>query len=95
MASGAEDGESVVFSSQESMVGINDDSTSSLDPIDFMAIDKVKFRQAVEPGDSIKIRVKLAKIRKNKIATATGDCLVNDKVVSSAELMFMLVHTND
>ena len=42
MASGAEDGESVVFSSQESMVGINDDSTSSLDPIDFMAIDKVR-----------------------------------------------------
>ena len=28
MASGAEDGESVVFSSQESMVGINDDSTT-------------------------------------------------------------------
>lgn len=61
----------------------------------FMCVDKVKFRQAVEPGDSIKIRVKLAKIRKNKIATASGECILNDKVVSSAELMFMLVDTND
>ncbi|KRP37313.1 MAG: UDP-3-O-[3-hydroxymyristoyl] N-acetylglucosamine deacetylase [Opitutaceae bacterium BACL24 MAG-120322-bin51] len=56
----------------------------------FMSVDKVKFRQAVEPGDSVEIRVKLVKIRGNKIATATGVCTVGGKVVSSAELMFML-----
>ncbi len=61
----------------------------------FMSVDKVKFRQAVEPGDSIEIRVKLIKIRGNKIATATGECKVGGKVVSSAELMFMLADAND
>jgi UDP-3-O-[3-hydroxymyristoyl] N-acetylglucosamine deacetylase/3-hydroxyacyl-[acyl-carrier-protein] dehydratase len=61
----------------------------------FMSADKVKFRQAVEPGDSIEIRVKLIKIRGNKIATATGECKVNGKVVSSAQLMFMLADATD
>ena len=61
----------------------------------FMSVDKVKFRQAVEPGDSIEIRVKLNKIRGNKIATATGECQVNGKTVSGAELMFMLADAND
>ncbi|MFT5836631.1 MAG: UDP-3-O-[3-hydroxymyristoyl] N-acetylglucosamine deacetylase [Candidatus Azotimanducaceae bacterium] len=61
----------------------------------FMSVDKVKFRQAVEPGDSIKIRVKLIKIRGNKIATATGECKVGGKVVSSAELMFMLADATE
>ena len=56
----------------------------------FMSVDKVKFRQAVQPGDSIEIRVKIIKIRGNKIATATGVCSVGGKTVSSAELMFML-----
>jgi UDP-3-O-[3-hydroxymyristoyl] N-acetylglucosamine deacetylase/3-hydroxyacyl-[acyl-carrier-protein] dehydratase len=61
----------------------------------FMSVDKVKFRQAVEPGDSIEIRVKLIKIRGNKIATATGECKVGGKTVSSAELMFMLADASD
>lgn len=61
----------------------------------FMSVDKVKFRQAVEPGDSIEIRVKLLKIRGNKIATATGECKVGGKTVSSAELMFMLANASD
>ncbi len=61
----------------------------------FMSVDKVKFRQAVEPGDSIEIHVKLNKIRGNKIATATGECKVNGKTVSCADLMFMLADAND
>ena len=61
----------------------------------FMSVDKVKFRQAVEPGDSIEIRVKLVKIRSNKIATATGECKVGGKLVSSAQLMFMLADATD
>jgi len=61
----------------------------------FMSVDKVKFRQAVEPGDSVEIHVKLIKIRGNKIATATGECKVGGKTASSAELMFMLADAND
>lgn len=61
----------------------------------FMSVDKVKFRQAVEPGDALQIHVKITKIRGNKIATATSECKVGDKVVSSAELMFMLIQAGD
>ncbi len=61
----------------------------------FMSADKVKFRQAVEPGDSMEIRVKLIKTRGNKIATASGECKVGGKAVSSAELMFMLADPTD
>lgn len=61
----------------------------------FMSADKVKFRQAVEPGDSIEIRVKLTKTRGNKIANATGECRVAGKTVSNAELMFMLADAKD
>ena len=61
----------------------------------FMSVDKVKFRQAVEPGDALEIRVKIKKIRGNKIATADAECKVGDKVVSNAELMFMLVEADE
>lgn len=61
----------------------------------FMSVDKVKFRQAVEPGDALHIRAKITKIRGNKIATATAECKVGNKVVSNAELMFMLVEASD
>jgi UDP-3-O-[3-hydroxymyristoyl] N-acetylglucosamine deacetylase/3-hydroxyacyl-[acyl-carrier-protein] dehydratase len=61
----------------------------------FMSVDKVKFRRAVEPGDSVEVRVKLVKIRGEKIATAKGECSVGGKVVSSAELMFMLADVTD
>ena len=61
----------------------------------FMSVDKVKFRQAIEPGDSVEIRVKLVKIRGNKIATASGECKVGGKLVSSAQLMFMLADATD
>lgn len=61
----------------------------------FMSTDKVKFRQAVEPGDALTIHVKLQKIRGNKIATATGVCKVGEQTVSSAELMFMLADVTE
>lgn len=57
----------------------------------FMSADKVKFRQAVEPGDALHVHAKITKVRGNKLATATAECKVAGKVVSSAELMFMLV----
>ncbi|MFP4351927.1 MAG: bifunctional UDP-3-O-[3-hydroxymyristoyl] N-acetylglucosamine deacetylase/3-hydroxyacyl-ACP dehydratase [Puniceicoccaceae bacterium] len=56
----------------------------------FMSCDKVKFRNAVEPGDQVVIHVRLIKRRGNKLAVAAGECKVGDKVVSTAELMFTI-----
>jgi len=57
----------------------------------FMSCDKVKFRQAVVPGDQMEIKVKLIKRRGDKLAVARAECLVGGKVVSSAELMFAIM----
>lgn len=56
----------------------------------FMSCDKVKFRQAVVPGDQLEIHVKMTKYRGNRIGAAEGVCKVGGKVVSSAELMFTI-----
>ncbi|MGF1450565.1 MAG: bifunctional UDP-3-O-[3-hydroxymyristoyl] N-acetylglucosamine deacetylase/3-hydroxyacyl-ACP dehydratase [Opitutales bacterium] len=56
----------------------------------FMSCDKVKFRQAVTPGDQLEIKVKLTKAR-GSIGVAEGKCMVGGKTVSSAELMFTVV----
>jgi UDP-3-O-[3-hydroxymyristoyl] N-acetylglucosamine deacetylase/3-hydroxyacyl-[acyl-carrier-protein] dehydratase len=53
----------------------------------FMSADKVKFRKAVVPGDTLEIRAKLTKVR-GRVAAAECECLVNGDVVSSAELLF-------
>lgn len=57
----------------------------------FMSADKVKFRKSVEPGDQLMIEVKLLKSRGNRIGVAEAICKVDNAVVSSAELMFLLV----
>lgn len=57
----------------------------------FMSCDKVKFRKAVEPGDQLQIKVELKQNRGGKIGVATGECRVDGKVVSSAELMFAIM----
>jgi UDP-3-O-[3-hydroxymyristoyl] N-acetylglucosamine deacetylase/3-hydroxyacyl-[acyl-carrier-protein] dehydratase len=57
----------------------------------FMSADKVKFRKPVRPGDQLVITAKLLKSRGGKLASASAQCTVGDKVVSSAELMFVLV----
>lgn len=56
----------------------------------FMSVDKVKFRQAVVPGDQLVINVRLTKNRGNRIGMAEGTCTVNGKVVSTGELMFLI-----
>ncbi|MDR1255445.1 MAG: bifunctional UDP-3-O-[3-hydroxymyristoyl] N-acetylglucosamine deacetylase/3-hydroxyacyl-ACP dehydratase [Puniceicoccales bacterium] len=61
----------------------------------FMSCDKVKFRHAVVPGDQLVIDVKLTKVRGNKIGVAATECRVSEKIVSSAELMFMIVDNKD
>jgi UDP-3-O-[3-hydroxymyristoyl] N-acetylglucosamine deacetylase/3-hydroxyacyl-[acyl-carrier-protein] dehydratase len=61
----------------------------------FMSCDKVKFRQAVTPGDQLEIHVKSLKQRGEKIGIAEAVCRVGDKVVSSAQLMFMLIKAGE
>ena len=56
----------------------------------FMSADAVKFRKPVVPGDTLFIEVELVQQKRN-IAKAKGRCLVNQEVVSEAELMFGMV----
>src|SRR3954465_9404937 len=51
----------------------------------FMAIDAVKFRKAVTPGDQLHIEV--VPLRKGKIFKMKGEIKVNGAVVSSAEFL--------
>ena len=61
----------------------------------FMSADKVKFRKPVVPGDQLIITATLEKVRGNKLATASVECKVGDKVVSSASLMFSIMDGRD
>ena len=51
----------------------------------FMAIDAVKFRKAVTPGDQLHIEV--VPLRKGKIFKMKGEIKVDGNVVSSAEFL--------
>src|SRR5262245_58863679 len=51
----------------------------------FMAIDAVKFRKAVVPGDQLRIEV--VPLRKGKIFKMKGEITVDGAVVSSAEVL--------
>jgi beta-hydroxyacyl-ACP dehydratase FabZ len=51
----------------------------------FMAIDAVKFRKPVVPGDQLVIEV--IPLRKGRIFKMKGECKVDGKVVSSAEFL--------
>jgi UDP-3-O-[3-hydroxymyristoyl] N-acetylglucosamine deacetylase/3-hydroxyacyl-[acyl-carrier-protein] dehydratase len=59
----------------------------------FMSADGVKFRKPVLPGDTLFIHAELTKQRGNRLAKARCHCVVNDAVVSEAELMFAFVDT--
>ena len=59
----------------------------------FMSADGVKFRKPVLPGDTLYIHAELTKTRGNRLAKAQCHCVVNDVVVSEAELMFTFVET--
>lgn len=56
----------------------------------FMSADSVKFRKPVVPGDTLFIDVELTQ-RKKFVVKAKGRCLVNNEVVSEAEMMFGIV----
>ncbi len=57
----------------------------------FMSADKVKFRKPVIPGDTLLIEVELTKARANKIGRAQARILVDNEIVSEAELMFSIM----
>jgi UDP-3-O-[3-hydroxymyristoyl] N-acetylglucosamine deacetylase/3-hydroxyacyl-[acyl-carrier-protein] dehydratase len=56
----------------------------------FMSADGVKFRKPVVPGDTLFIEVEVI-TRKRAVLKARGRCLVNNQVVSEAEMMFGVV----
>jgi len=58
----------------------------------FMAANNVKFRRTVVPGDQLVIEVVSGKIR-SRTGTVHTKALVNNKVVSEADLMFALVES--
>jgi UDP-3-O-[3-hydroxymyristoyl] N-acetylglucosamine deacetylase/3-hydroxyacyl-[acyl-carrier-protein] dehydratase len=51
----------------------------------FMSADNVKFRKPVLPGDTLVIHVEMTKARRG-VLRATGCCMVNDVIVSEAEV---------
>jgi len=57
----------------------------------FMSADDVKFRKPVFPGDTLFVYAELTKTRGNRLAKAKCHCVVNDAIVSEAELMFTFV----
>lgn len=57
----------------------------------FMSADKVKFRKPVTPGDTLIIEVEMLKARAGRIGRAQARCLVDNEIVSEAELMFSIM----
>ncbi len=55
----------------------------------FMAVDKVKFRKPVVPGDVLVIEVELGKLR-TRTGKVVGRAMVDGKLVCEGELMFAL-----
>jgi UDP-3-O-[3-hydroxymyristoyl] N-acetylglucosamine deacetylase/3-hydroxyacyl-[acyl-carrier-protein] dehydratase len=56
----------------------------------FMSAENVKWRKPVRPGDCLVIQVEMTKAR-GKIGKAKGTCLVDDEIVSEADVTFMLM----
>jgi len=56
----------------------------------FMAIDNVKFRKPVVPGDQMIMEVKVLTL-KGKVAKLRGEAFVDGQKVAEAEFMSMLV----
>jgi UDP-3-O-[3-hydroxymyristoyl] N-acetylglucosamine deacetylase/3-hydroxyacyl-[acyl-carrier-protein] dehydratase len=56
----------------------------------FMCADNVKFRRTVTPGDQLVIHVKITR-NKGRVAAAHGECSVDGKPVSSADLLFTVM----
>jgi 3-hydroxyacyl-[acyl-carrier-protein] dehydratase len=53
----------------------------------FMAIDKAKFRRKVVPGDTLRMEIKVTRMRA-RMATVEAKSYVGEELASQAELMF-------
>lgn len=60
----------------------------------FMSMDKVKFRQVVQPGDALELHVKVIRGR-GKIWKFWGEGKVNGNIVAEAEFTAMIVPPED
>lgn len=53
----------------------------------FTSIDKAKFRTPVKPGDQLRMKVEIVRLRK-KISKVKGKAYVGDNLAAEAEMMF-------
>lgn len=53
----------------------------------FTSIDKAKFRTPVQPGDQLKIHVKIVRLRK-RISKVKAEAFVDGEIAAEAQLMF-------
>ena len=53
----------------------------------FMSIDKAKFRRKVVPGDTLRMEIKVTRLR-SRMAVVEGKAYIGDELASQAELMF-------
>lgn len=67
---------------------------ASGDLVYFMSMDNVKFRKAVVPGDTLKLKVTKDKSRGN-VWRFKGEAFVNDALVAEAEFAAMIVKQED
>lgn len=72
------------------VMSANDDYADKKCSVLFMAVDGVKFRKPVRPGDQLKMYVEKVKMHRN-IFVFHGVAKVDDQVVSEAELTAMIV----
>ncbi|XTZ19625.1 MAG: 3-hydroxyacyl-ACP dehydratase FabZ [cyanobacterium endosymbiont of Rhopalodia fuxianensis] len=54
----------------------------------FAGIDKVRFRLPVVPGDQLVMTVELLSFKRNRIAKMKGQSVVDNQVVTQAEMLF-------
>jgi 3-hydroxyacyl-[acyl-carrier-protein] dehydratase len=53
----------------------------------FTSIDKAKFRTPVKPGDQLRIKVEMVRLRK-RVSKVRGEAYVGDDLAAEAEMMF-------
>jgi 3-hydroxyacyl-[acyl-carrier-protein] dehydratase len=67
-------------------VTISDSRAMQNDAVYFMAIDKVKFRRPVVPGDQLRCEVEALRTG-NRVWKMAGKAFVGDEIAAEAELL--------
>jgi len=58
-------------------------------PVYFMALDRVKFRNQVVPGDTLRLEIELLRFG-GRVARVSGKAYVEDKIALEAEMVAMI-----